>query len=94
MLNVFLNIFVDFLFCSLLLLCCCILIDIFEFCIGDIFEFYGLEGIGKIEMFYYLIVCCIFLKLEGGLEVEVLFIDIDYYFDMFRFVIIFEYRFF
>lgn len=44
-----------------------------------------MEGSGKIEMFFYLIVNCIFLKLWkdfklNGRFVGVVFVDIDFYF--------------
>ncbi|XP_006150304.1 DNA repair protein XRCC2 isoform X1 [Tupaia chinensis] len=59
---------------------------------GDILEFHGPEGTGKTEMLYHLIARCILPKSEGGLEVEVLFIDTDYHFDMLRLVTILEHR--
>ncbi|XP_003270992.1 DNA repair protein XRCC2 [Nomascus leucogenys] len=59
---------------------------------GDILEFHGPEGTGKTEMLYHLTARCILPKSEGGLEVEVLFIDTDYHFDMLRLVTILEHR--
>nr|XP_021548470.1 DNA repair protein XRCC2 [Neomonachus schauinslandi] len=79
-------------FCSLPLLCCSTLTDIFTFYTGDILEFHGPEGTGKTEMLYHLTARCILPKSEGGLEVEVLFIDTDYHFDMLRLVTILEHR--
>ncbi|KAJ7409602.1 hypothetical protein BTVI_56048 [Pitangus sulphuratus] len=51
---------------------------------GDVIEFHGAEGTGKTEMLYHLIARCIIPKSGGGLEVEVMFIDTDYHFDMLR----------
>ncbi|XP_027542732.1 DNA repair protein XRCC2 [Neopelma chrysocephalum] len=59
---------------------------------GDIIEFHGAEGTGKTEMLYHLIARCIIPKSGGGLEVEVMFIDTDYHFDMLRLVTILESR--
>ncbi|XP_008576031.1 PREDICTED: DNA repair protein XRCC2 [Galeopterus variegatus] len=59
---------------------------------GDIIEFHGPEGTGKTEMLYHLTARCILPKSEGGLEVEVLFIDTDYHFDILRLVTILEHR--
>ncbi|EHA98361.1 DNA repair protein XRCC2 [Heterocephalus glaber] len=59
---------------------------------GDILEFHGPEGTGKTEMLYHLTARCILPKSEGGLELEVLFIDTDYHFDMLRLVTILEHR--
>ncbi|NXU56141.1 XRCC2 protein, partial [Turnix velox] len=59
---------------------------------GDVIEFHGPEGTGKTEMLYRLIVRCIIPKSGGGLEVEVMFIDTDYHFDMLRLVTILENR--
>ncbi|KAL2777887.1 DNA repair protein XRCC2 [Daubentonia madagascariensis] len=59
---------------------------------GHILEFHGPEGTGKTEMLYHLTARCILPKSEGGLEVEVLFIDTDYHFDMLRLVTILEHR--
>ncbi|XP_007908018.1 DNA repair protein XRCC2 isoform X1 [Callorhinchus milii] len=59
---------------------------------GDAVEFYGPEGTGKSEMLYHLVVSCILPELAGGLQVEVLFIDTDYHFDMLRLVTILERR--
>uniref|UniRef100_A0A452SRM2 X-ray repair cross complementing 2 n=1 Tax=Ursus americanus TaxID=9643 RepID=A0A452SRM2_URSAM len=59
---------------------------------GGILEFHGPEGTGKTEMLYHLTARCILPKSEGGLEVEVLFIDTDYHFDMLRLVTILEHR--
>ncbi|XP_004476363.1 DNA repair protein XRCC2 [Dasypus novemcinctus] len=59
---------------------------------GDILEFHGPEGTGKTEMLYHLTARCILPKSEGGLEVEVLFIDTDYHFDMLRLVTVLEHR--
>uniref|UniRef100_A0A9L0S114 X-ray repair cross complementing 2 n=1 Tax=Equus caballus TaxID=9796 RepID=A0A9L0S114_HORSE len=58
----------------------------------DILEFHGPEGTGKTEMLYHLTARCILPKSEGGLEVEVLFIDTDYHFDMLRLVTVLEHR--
>uniref|UniRef100_K9K2F0 DNA repair protein XRCC2-like protein n=1 Tax=Equus caballus TaxID=9796 RepID=K9K2F0_HORSE len=60
--------------------------------LGDILEFHGPEGTGKTEMLYHLTARCILPKSEGGLEVEVLFIDTDYHFDMLRLVTVLEHR--
>lgn len=43
-------------------------------------------------MLYHLLARCIIPKSRGGLEVEVMFIDTDYHFDMFRLVTILEHR--
>ncbi|XP_030054273.1 DNA repair protein XRCC2 isoform X2 [Microcaecilia unicolor] len=43
-------------------------------------------------MFYHLLTRCILPKSEGGLQVEVIFIDMDYHFDMLRLVTILERR--
>ncbi|XP_058579697.1 DNA repair protein XRCC2 [Neofelis nebulosa] len=59
---------------------------------GDILEFHGPEGTGKTEMLYHLTARCVLPKSEGGLEVEVLFVDTDYRFDMLRLVTILERR--
>ncbi|KAF1660171.1 DNA repair protein XRCC2, partial [Aptenodytes patagonicus] len=59
---------------------------------GDVIEFHGPEGTGKTEMLYHLIARCIIPKSGGGLEVEVMFIDTDYHFDMLRLVTILEHR--
>ncbi|XP_031311616.1 DNA repair protein XRCC2 [Camelus dromedarius] len=59
---------------------------------GAILEFHGPEGTGKTEMLYHLTARCILPKSEGGLEVEVLFIDTDYHFDMLRLVTVLEHR--
>uniref|UniRef100_A0A8C4KPJ5 X-ray repair cross complementing 2 n=1 Tax=Dromaius novaehollandiae TaxID=8790 RepID=A0A8C4KPJ5_DRONO len=59
---------------------------------GDVIEFHGPEGTGKTEMLYHLIARCILPKSGGGLEVEVMFIDTDYHFDMLRLVTILEHR--
>ncbi|XP_006273603.2 DNA repair protein XRCC2 [Alligator mississippiensis] len=59
---------------------------------GDVIEFHGPEGSGKTEMLYHLISRCILPKSGGGLEVEVMFIDTDYHFDMLRLVTILEHR--
>ncbi|XP_030120110.4 DNA repair protein XRCC2 [Taeniopygia guttata] len=59
---------------------------------GDVIEFHGPEGTGKTEMLYHLIARCIIPKAEGGLEVEVMFVDTDYHFDMLRLVTILENR--
>ncbi|XP_042533134.1 DNA repair protein XRCC2 [Dipodomys spectabilis] len=59
---------------------------------GDILEFHGPEGTGKTEMLYHLTARCILPRSEGGLEVEVLFIDTDYHFDMLRLVTVLEHR--
>ncbi|XP_069933398.1 DNA repair protein XRCC2 isoform X1 [Oryctolagus cuniculus] len=59
---------------------------------SDILEFHGPEGTGKTEMLYHLTARCILPKSEGGLEIEVLFIDTDYHFDMLRLVTILEHR--
>ncbi|KAM5157744.1 DNA repair protein XRCC2 [Mantella aurantiaca] len=59
---------------------------------GDIIEFHGAEGTGKTEMFCHLIARCILPKSEGGLQVEVIYIDTDYHFDMLRLVTILEHR--
>ncbi|CAM5113023.1 unnamed protein product [Natator depressus] len=59
---------------------------------GDVIEFHGPEGTGKTEMLYHLIARCVLPKSGGGLEVEVMFIDTDYHFDMLRLVTILEHR--
>ncbi|KAM4689807.1 DNA repair protein XRCC2 [Discoglossus pictus] len=59
---------------------------------GDIIELHGPEGTGKTEMFCHLISRCILPKSEGGLQVEVVYIDTDYHFDMLRLVTILEHR--
>ncbi|KAJ1099563.1 hypothetical protein NDU88_004663 [Pleurodeles waltl] len=59
---------------------------------GDVVEFHGPEGTGKTEMLYHLIARCILPKSDGGLQVEILFIDTDYHFDMLRLVTILEHR--
>uniref|UniRef100_A0A8C5WDZ8 X-ray repair cross complementing 2 n=1 Tax=Leptobrachium leishanense TaxID=445787 RepID=A0A8C5WDZ8_9ANUR len=59
---------------------------------GDIIEFHGPEGTGKTEMFLHLISRCILPKSDGGLQVEVVFIDTDYHFDILRLVTILEHR--
>ncbi|KAM9308194.1 DNA repair protein XRCC2 [Gastrophryne carolinensis] len=59
---------------------------------GDIIEFHGAEGSGKTEMFCHLISHCILPKSEGGLQVEVVYIDTDYHFDLLRLVTILEHR--
>uniref|UniRef100_K7FHY7 X-ray repair cross complementing 2 n=1 Tax=Pelodiscus sinensis TaxID=13735 RepID=K7FHY7_PELSI len=59
---------------------------------GDVIEFHGPEGTGKTEMLYHLVARCVLPKSGGGLEVEVMFIDTDYHFDMLRLVTILEHR--
>ncbi|XP_072268685.1 DNA repair protein XRCC2 [Pyxicephalus adspersus] len=59
---------------------------------GDVIEFHGAEGTGKTEMICHLIARCILPKSEGGLQVEVIYIDTDYHFDMLRLVTILEHR--
>ncbi|NXH16296.1 XRCC2 protein, partial [Bucco capensis] len=59
---------------------------------GVVIEFHGPEGTGKTEMLYHLIARCIIPKSGGGLEVEVMFIDTDYHFDLLRLVTILENR--
>ncbi|KAM4704715.1 DNA repair protein XRCC2 [Rhinophrynus dorsalis] len=59
---------------------------------GNMIEFHGSEGTGKTEMLCHLISRCILPKSEGGLEVEVVFIDTDYHFDLLRLVTILEHR--
>ncbi|KAE8595674.1 hypothetical protein XENTR_v10015837 [Xenopus tropicalis] len=59
---------------------------------GEITEFYGPEGTGKTEMLCHLISRCILPKSDGGLQVEVIYIDTDYHFDMLRLVTILEHR--
>lgn len=71
---------------------CCVLTDGSEFYTGDILEFHGPEGTGKTEMLYHLTARCILPKSEGGLQIEVLFIDTDYHFDMLRLVTVLEHR--
>ncbi|XP_067291097.1 DNA repair protein XRCC2 isoform X2 [Pseudorasbora parva] len=53
---------------------------------GDVVEFHGMEGAGKTETLYHLIIRCIMPVQNGGLEVGVVFIDTDYHFDMLRLV--------
>ncbi|XP_069770902.1 DNA repair protein XRCC2 isoform X3 [Narcine bancroftii] len=60
--------------------------------LGNTVEFYGPEGTGKTEMLYHLVASCILPESTGGLQVEVVFIDTDYHFDMLRLVTILEYR--
>ncbi|XP_027023749.1 DNA repair protein XRCC2 isoform X2 [Tachysurus fulvidraco] len=57
---------------------------------GDVIEFHGVEGSGKTEMLYHLLSHCILPTHSGGLEVEVVFIDTDYHFDMLRLVSVLE----
>uniref|UniRef100_UPI00398EB979 DNA repair protein XRCC2 n=1 Tax=Pristiophorus japonicus TaxID=55135 RepID=UPI00398EB979 len=59
---------------------------------GDTVEFHGPEGAGKTEMLYHLMASCILPESTGGLQVEVVFIDTDYHFDMLRLVTILEHR--
>nr|XP_045054656.2 DNA repair protein XRCC2 isoform X2 [Desmodus rotundus] len=59
---------------------------------GDILEFHGPEGTGKTEMLYHMTARCVLPRSEGGLEIEVLFIDTDYHFDLLRLVTILEHR--
>ncbi|GCC35404.1 DNA repair protein XRCC2 [Chiloscyllium punctatum] len=59
---------------------------------GDTVEFHGPEGTGKTEMLYHLVASCILPESTGGLQVEVLFIDTDYHFDMLRLVTILEHH--
>ncbi|XP_006634583.2 DNA repair protein XRCC2 [Lepisosteus oculatus] len=59
---------------------------------GDVVEFYGTEGTGKTETIYHLVARCILPAENGGLEVEVMFVDTDYHFDMLRLVSILEHR--
>ncbi|KAB5587220.1 hypothetical protein PHYPO_G00010590 [Pangasianodon hypophthalmus] len=59
---------------------------------GDVIEFHGVEGSGKTEMLYHILSRCILPTCSGGLEVEVVFIDTDYHFDMLRLVSILENR--
>ncbi|XP_067398839.1 DNA repair protein XRCC2 [Emydura macquarii macquarii] len=59
---------------------------------GAVVEFHGPEGTGKTEMLYHLIARCVLPISGGGLEVEVMFIDTDYHFDMLRLVTILEHR--
>ncbi|XP_039522673.1 DNA repair protein XRCC2 isoform X2 [Pimephales promelas] len=53
---------------------------------GDVVEFHGMEGTGKTETLYHLIIRCIMPVQNGGLEVGVVFVDTDYHFDMLRLV--------
>ncbi|XP_072534787.1 DNA repair protein XRCC2 [Salminus brasiliensis] len=59
---------------------------------GDVVEFHGVEGSGKTEMLYHLMTHCVLPKDRGGLEVEVVFVDTDYHFDMLRLVSVLEAR--
>ncbi|KAK1173990.1 DNA repair protein XRCC2-like [Acipenser oxyrinchus oxyrinchus] len=59
---------------------------------GDVIEFHGAEGTGKTETLYHLVSRCILPTAAGGLELEVLFIDMDSHFDMLRLVSILEQR--
>ncbi|XP_036102806.1 DNA repair protein XRCC2 isoform X2 [Molossus molossus] len=59
---------------------------------GAVLEFHGPEGTGKTEMLYHIAARCILPRAEGGLQVEVLFIDTDYHFDMLRLVTVLEHR--
>lgn len=45
-----------------------------------------MEGTGKTETLYHMIIRCIMPVQNGGLEVGVVFIDTDYHFDMLRLV--------
>lgn len=55
-------------------------------------ELHGVEGSGKTEALYHLMSRCILPKACCGLEVEVVFMDTDYHFDMLRLVSILESR--
>ncbi|CAK6434199.1 unnamed protein product [Pipistrellus nathusii] len=70
----------------------CLFVDEDEPVHGDILEFHGPEGTGKTEMLYHLTARCILPQSAGGLEIEVLFIDTDYHFDLLRLVTILEHR--
>ncbi|XP_062848086.1 DNA repair protein XRCC2 [Trichomycterus rosablanca] len=59
---------------------------------GDVIEFHGTEGSGKTEILYHLVSRSILPTHAGGLEVEVIFVDTDYHFDMLRLVSILEAR--
>lgn len=60
--------------------------------LGDVIEFHGVEGSGKTEMLYHLLSRCVLPTHREGLEVEVIFVDTDYHFDMLRLVSILEAR--
>uniref|UniRef100_A0A4W5N452 X-ray repair cross complementing 2 n=1 Tax=Hucho hucho TaxID=62062 RepID=A0A4W5N452_9TELE len=59
---------------------------------GDVVEFHGTEGSGKTETMYHLVTHCILPADRGGLEVEVMYVDTDYHFDMLRLVTVLEQR--
>lgn len=59
---------------------------------GDVVEFHGMEGTGKTESLYHLVTSCILPGELGGLEVEVMYMDTDYHFDLLRLVSILEHR--
>ncbi|XP_028646703.1 DNA repair protein XRCC2 [Erpetoichthys calabaricus] len=59
---------------------------------GDVVELHGAEGTGKTELLYHVLVHCILPTAQGGLEVEVLFVDTDFHFDMLRLVALLEQR--
>ncbi|XP_024001684.1 DNA repair protein XRCC2-like, partial [Salvelinus sp. IW2-2015] len=59
---------------------------------GDVVEFHGTEGSGKTETMYHLVTHCILPADRGGLEVEVMYVDTDYNFDMLRLVTVLEQR--
>ncbi|KAJ8010667.1 hypothetical protein DPEC_G00077490 [Dallia pectoralis] len=59
---------------------------------GDVVEFHGPEGSGKTETLLHLVSHCILPADRGGQEVEVMFVDTDYHFDMLRLVTILEQR--
>ncbi|XP_010884120.2 DNA repair protein XRCC2 [Esox lucius] len=59
---------------------------------GDVVEFHGTEGSGKTETLFHLVSHCILPVDRGGLEVEVMFVDTDYHFDMLRLVTVLERR--
>ncbi|MBN3294500.1 XRCC2 protein, partial [Polypterus senegalus] len=58
----------------------------------DVVELHGAEGTGKTELLYHVLVHCILPTAQGGLEVEVLFVDTDFHFDMLRLVALLEHR--
>ncbi|KAL1006444.1 hypothetical protein UPYG_G00072500 [Umbra pygmaea] len=59
---------------------------------GNVVEFHGIEGSGKTETLFHLVTRCILPADRGGLEVEVMYVDTDYHFDMLRLVTVLEPR--
>ncbi|XP_056290612.1 DNA repair protein XRCC2 [Pseudoliparis swirei] len=59
---------------------------------GEVVELYGTEGTGKTELLYHLLCRCVLPVANGGLEVDVVFVDTDYSLDMLRLVSILDSR--